>query len=228
MSVLFVLETPAAAEAFAKPAPNSNQNVCIRADLPTYPILDPFAAVEFKGLQTALTVEELLAVKRILASHGALKVSQAADARCIKATKTSMLMAGFLIGSFDDTSLTATNPAFQPGAAIKLAGGADLPDSSLIDDNDLLTEEDRAKPAATIDCGPGTTKKACKNCSCGLAELEAAGTAPADTGAAKSSCGSCYLGDAFRCGTCPYRGLPAFKPGEQVQIPTDLLEDDIV
>ena len=33
-----------------------------------------------------------------------------------------------------------------------------------------------------------------------------------------SGCGKCSMGDSFRCGSCPYKGLPKFKPGDKLNI----------
>lgn len=92
-------------------------------------------------------------------------------------------------------------------------------------DEDALLAKDTFVPAAravVADCGTGAgvQKKACKNCTCGLAEEQSVANAfmlpekpaPAAAAAAKpvSACGSCGLGDAFRCSGCPFLGKPAF------------------
>jgi hypothetical protein len=100
------------------------------------------------------------------------------------------------------------------------------------------------------ECQPktGRRRRACKDCTCGLADrLEAEDKerrANADKnlnvlklqsddlaeldftveGKTTGSCGSCALGDAFRCAGCPYLGLPAFKPGQEVQILNDVAQ----
>lgn len=119
-------------------------------------------------------------------------------------------------------------------------------DDELIDEDALLDEEDlKKKVKVPTECQPkAKRRRACKDCTCGLAQkLEAEDKAKrvnADQALARlqaddlaevdftvqgkvGSCGNCSLGDAFRCDGCPYVGLPAFKPGEQVR----LLNDDI-
>jgi hypothetical protein len=153
----------------------------------------------------------------------------------------------------DAVVLVASKPAWSTGASMPLkkkANGAStgtnawkaeaaVPSSkvTLIDDELLLTETEVSfKPVVSGDGGCSTKKTACANCSCGRAELEAAGVQAAkpkltaemlEHAGEGSSCGNCSLGDAFRCAGCPYRGLPAFKPGEKIELPDDFLEADI-
>ena len=137
-------------------------------------------------------------------------------------------------------------------------------DDELIDEDTLLDDSDLLRPInVPKECAPkAKRRRACKDCTCGLAaRLEAedrakrtnadaalaalkahptntitSPPAPSTNGdAAKlaaedlaevdftvqgkvGSCGNCALGDAFRCDGCPYIGLPAFKPGDEVRI----------
>ncbi|KAI8725243.1 Fe-S cluster assembly protein DRE2 [Fusarium sp. LHS14.1] len=125
----------------------------------------------------------------------------------------------------------------------------DLDDDDLIDEDTLMTEEDLLRPInIPAECQPkaGKRRRACKDCSCGLAERLAKEDAEKRAEADKKlesvklatddlaeidftvqgkvgSCGNCSLGDAFRCDGCPYIGLPPFKPGEEVR----LLNNDV-
>ncbi|XP_063801864.1 anamorsin isoform X2 [Pseudophryne corroboree] len=126
-------------------------------------------------------------------------------------------------------------PSVDP-AAVKLwtlsASDMNDDDGDLLDSDELLDAEDLKKPLPSSlqksGCGEGSEKKrkACKNCTCGLAEeLVEEKSKIVTPKPAPSACGNCYLGDAFRCASCPYLGMPAFKPGEKVLLNPSQLQD---
>ena len=131
------------------------------------------------------------------------------------------------------SEIVAEKPSFEIGSSVTLNFGKaksnvwkldSVDDEELIDEDDLLDESDIAKPNASSlkVCGTTGKRKACKDCTCGLAEELSGKTV--EEGTPKSSCGNCYLGDAFRCASCPYLGMPAFKPGEKVVLPETQLQ----
>lgn len=139
----------------------------------------------------------------------------------------------------------------DPEKAARLRAALSTPATSTIDENSLLQAEDYIRPVIQqpAECLPtaGKRRKACKTCTCGLKELEESEIRAQNAAQQKvslpgselaevdftamgsknpvSSCGSCYLGDAFRCSGCPYLGMPAFKPGEKVQLTTNFGDD---
>ncbi|KAK9274777.1 hypothetical protein L1049_022029 [Liquidambar formosana] len=125
--------------------------------------------------------------------------------------------------------IKAKKPSWKIGSSFSIKKAAKIlpkvqidDDMDLIDEDSLLTEDDLKKPQLPPvgDCEVGSTRKACKNCTCGRAEAEEKVQKLELTvdqiNNPQSACGSCGLGDAFRCGTCPYKGLPPFKLGEKV------------
>ncbi|CAG8710143.1 5423_t:CDS:2 [Gigaspora margarita] len=141
-----------------------------------------------------------------------------------------------LNGQLNVIELRAKKPTYEVGdnstvnkkAIWTLTGD----DEELENEDELLDDDDLIKPDKSTlvrpDCETSGKRKACKNCSCGLSEeLEKEKLATQQTQQIKSSCGNCYLGDAFRCSTCPYLGMPSFAPGEKVVLAGNMMQDDI-
>jgi len=151
--------------------------------------------------------------------------------------------AALAVGTAPEWEVGATATVALPTAAKRPTGAevwaalatGDDAGAAYEDDDDLLAE-DRLPVKAEGDGGCSTRRRACKNCSCGRAEAEAAmdaetrkrvqldveaGTAPT------SACGNCYKGDAFRCSSCPYLGKPAFAPPGAGGVVMLQMDDDV-
>lgn len=95
--------------------------------------------------------------------------------------------------------------------------------SDEINEDELMKDEAKVDKMTAKFCGDGDRimpGKPCENCTCGKKELMD-GTVTLDQlekGQVESSCGKCYLGDAFRCASCPFLGKPAFEPGDKVKL----------
>eukprot|EP00197_Chlamydomonas_leiostraca_P002831 CAMPEP_0202857484 /NCGR_PEP_ID=MMETSP1391-20130828/405_1 /ASSEMBLY_ACC=CAM_ASM_000867 /TAXON_ID=1034604 /ORGANISM="Chlamydomonas leiostraca, Strain SAG 11-49" /LENGTH=262 /DNA_ID=CAMNT_0049536289 /DNA_START=84 /DNA_END=872 /DNA_ORIENTATION=+ len=204
-----------------------------------------------------VTKDTLAACSRCLAAGATIYVHEQ-DASKSEDVLKQLLLSGFVesqvVTSGTSLMVRAKRPQWELGAksALSLKRPAAAPvaaapataeaawkisaddEDEIVDEDELLTEEDKQRPVAAPAADDGgdcsTSRKACKNCSCGRAEKEAAGEKVALTQEMldnpQSSCGNCSLGDAFRCAGCPYRGLPAFEPGKKITLGSDFLTAD--
>nr|AFK11474.1 anamorsin [Callorhinchus milii] len=178
-----------------------------------------------------LTPEQLATIKLYLGYHGneMIKVKVEAQKPSYEVGSSSQLKLSFAKKTNTD------RPRLDPGAVTAWtlsANDMNDEDVDIIDSDELLDDDDLRKPDTAslraLGCGDvaGKKKKACKNCTCGLAdELEVTSQSERRKPAATSACGNCYLGDAFRCASCPYMGMPAFQPGETIRLTRSTLAD---
>ncbi|ELQ76457.1 Protein DRE2, required for cell viability [Trachipleistophora hominis] len=90
------------------------------------------------------------------------------------------------------------------------------------DEKDFLDED--ASESVSNSRRVQKKKRACENCVCGRAEgkkklsreeLKKMSREEVKK-LANAGCGGCKMGDAFRCGDCPFYGLPSFEEGDEV------------
>lgn len=181
---------------------------------------EKFASVDIYSNDTLVSHEKMTEILACLEAHAKITVNYSKPVDRNEA-ETELKLSGILSVTSIESSggagikVEGINPDLSKGtgirrplkskAALKAFLSSESTSAGLIDDSSLLKEEDFVKSSAATglesagggeECGPQAKKKACKNCSCGLKEVEEQEAASSsentviDTINAKSSCGS--------------------------------------
>ncbi|SBT32104.1 hypothetical protein POVWA2_010570 [Plasmodium ovale wallikeri] len=148
------------------------------------------------------------------------------DGNVLKKLKKECLYNGFI--NIEGETTPAQNGVIinvRVHAHIYIDVTAENPDFLLKEDESDLSSRDEETYENKED-NKKVVNRVCDNCTCGrkkndvnLEKISISGNeVEYVTENVVSSCGNCYLGDAFRCASCPYKGLPAFQPGENVKL----------
>lgn len=211
----------------------SRAHACAVPSLPTLASASLASVLLGAGsLESPISYEALVEFARVLQPGGGVTIAGLAPS---KELANQAVLAGLVLGPAsgnEGQSVRLVKPNWEIGASARIvrtsklasgwaAGGAAPGDDELVSEADLLDAPGALSAAvAPSVCASTGLRKACADCSCGLAQALAAEdkAAALASGKVNSSCGSCAKGDAFRCATCPYRGLPPFVEGQTISL----------
>lgn len=170
--------------------------------------------------QFNLTPDFLNSFNQYIAENGSIEISLNNEKELSNKISTNLKFAGYIRVKTQQNSIIAYKKSVKKDQNKINTNVSDLLQADkkveLVMENELIDPFNTyQKFAKESDCI--TKPKPCKNCTCGRAsENNESKENLKDT--FKPECGKCYLGDAFRCEGCPYRGTPAFNPGDKIEI----------
>lgn len=177
-----------------------------------------------------LVPNDLNILNKHLKEEGKIEISlEHIKPELIKKLTINLKFAGFVNTKQDGQRLVAEKKTWKKVEVTSnnVSNNSNIQSQSLVNQDELIDPYDSYQRfAKENDCM--TKPKPCKNCNCGRAEVENSKNEEPksnDSTVKSSNCGKCYLGDAYRCAGCPYRGRPAFKPGDKIEFGKSELND---